>query len=247
MNFALFRRHAVKAAAGLFLLSGILFVNPGESLAASKSAEVQTRSSYMVTIAAPAVEVHLSANEHSRSVGQVKRGQTYEVLSNQGNGWVKISTGSGEGYIKTSGKASLVEKNRETVDLSARQRRQTVEFALQFVGGTYVFGGVDPNNGVDCSGFTRYVYQHGLGISLNRTASISLPHSSKGQSNYGTEVSEEEMQPGDLIFYGDDAGINHVAMYIGNGQIVHASTEATGIKTSPYNYRKPVKIVSVLS
>lgn len=155
MNFALFRRHAVKAAAGLFLLSGILFVNPGESLAASKGAEVQTRSSYMVTIAAPSVEVHLSANEHSRSVGQVKRGQTYEVLSNQGNGWVKISTGSGEGYIKTSGKASLVEKNRETVDLSARQRRQTVEFALQFVGGTYVFGGVDPNNGVDCSGFTR--------------------------------------------------------------------------------------------
>ena len=226
MNFALFRRHAVKAAAGLFLLSGILFVNPGESLAASKGAEVQTRSSYMVTIAAP-------------SVGQVKRGQTYEVLSNQGNGWVKISTGSGEGYIKTSGKASLVEKNRETVDLSARQRRQTVEFALQFVGGTYVFGGVDPNNGVDCSGFTRYILQN--------TASISLPHSSKGQSNYGTEVSEEEMQPGDLIFYGDDAGINHVAMYIGNGQIVHASTEATGIKTSPYNYRKPVKTVSVLS
>ena len=226
MKFALLQRHAVKAAAGLFLLSGILFVNPGESLAASKGAEVQTRSSYMVTIAAP-------------SVGQVKRGQTYEVLSNQGNGWVKISTGSGEGYIKTSGKASLVEKNRETVDLSARQRRQTVEFALQFVGGTYVFGGVDPNNGVDCSGFTRYILQN--------TASISLPHSSKGQSNYGTEVSEEEMQPGDLIFYGDDAGINHVAMYIGNGQIVHASTEATGIKTSPYNYRKPVKIVSVLS
>ena len=216
MNFALFRRHAVKAAAGLFLLSGILFVNPGESLAASKGAEVQTRSSYMVTIAAPSVEVHLSANEHSRSVGQVKRGQTYEVLSNQGNGWVKISTGSGEGYIKTSGKASLVEKNRETVDLSARQRRQTVEFALQFVGGTYVFGGVDPNNGVDCSGFTRYILQN--------TASISLPHSSKGQSNYGTEVSEEEMQPGDLIFFQgtyNTSGASHVGIYVGNGMMIH--------------------------
>ena len=93
-----------------------------------------------MTIAAPAVEVHLSANEHSRSVGEVKRGQTYEVLSNLGNGWVKISTGNGDGYIKTSGKASLVEKNQETVDLSVRQRRQTVEFALQFLGGSYVFG-----------------------------------------------------------------------------------------------------------
>ena len=112
MKFALLQRHAVKVAAGLFLLSGILFVNPTDSLAASKSAEVQTRSSYMVTIAAPAVEVHLSANEHSRSVGEVKRGQTYEVLSNLGNGWVKISTGNGDGYIKTSGKASLVEKNQ---------------------------------------------------------------------------------------------------------------------------------------
>ena len=231
MNFALFRRHAVKAAAGLFLLSGILFVNPGESLAASKGAEVQTRSSYMVTIAAPSVEVHLSANEHSRSVGQVKRGQTYEVLSNQGNGWVKISTGSGEGYIKTSGKASLVEKNRETVDLSARQRRQTVEFALQFVGGTYVFGGVDPNNGVDCSGFTRYILQN--------TASISLPHSSKGQSNYGTEVSEEEMQPGDLIFFTGtyDAGepVTHIGIYVGNGQMIHCGhpVQYTSIN-SPY-------------
>ena len=238
MKFALLQRHAVKAAAGLFLLSGILFVNPGESLAASKGAEVQTRSSYMVTIAAPSVEVHLSANEHSRSVGQVRRGQTYEVLSNQGNGWVKISTGSGEGYIKTSGKASLVEKNRETVDLSARQRRQTVEFALQFVGGTYVFGGVDPNNGVDCSGFTRYVYQHGLGISLSR--------SSGSQASQGTAISASQMQPGDLLFYGSGKSINHVAMYIGDGKIVHASTEATGIKVSNWNYKNPVKIVSVL-
>ena len=238
MNFALFRRHAVKAAAGLFLLSGILFVNPIDGMAASKNAEVQTRSSYMVTIAAPSVEVHLSANEHSRSVGQVKRGQTYEVLSNQGNGWVKISTGSGEGYIKTSGKASLVEKNRETVDLSARQRRQTVEFALQFVGGTYVFGGVDPNNGVDCSGFTRYVYQNGLGISLNR--------SSGSQAAQGTSISASQMQPGDLLFYGSGKSINHVAMYIGDGKIVHASTEATGIKVSNWNYRNPVKIVSML-
>ena len=175
-------------------------------MAASKNAEVQTRSSYMVTIAAPAVEVHASANEHSCSVGQVKRGQTYEVLFNLGNGWVKIGTESGDG---------------------------------QFIGGSYVFGGVDPNKGVDCSGFTRYILQN--------SASVSLPHSSKGQANCGTPVSEEEMQPGDLIFYGDDTGINHVAMYIGNGQVVHASTEATGIKTSPYNYRKPVKIVSVLS
>jgi len=54
------------------------------------------------------------------------------------------------------------------------------------------------------------------------------------------------MQPGDLLFYGSGKGINHVAMYIGDGKIVHASTEATGIKVSNWNYRNPVKIVSML-
>ncbi len=59
-------------------------------------------------------------------------------------------------------------------------------------------------------------------------------------------MSADQMQPGDLIFYGGGSGINHVAMYIGNGQIVHASTESTGIKLSDWNYRNPVKIMNVL-
>lgn len=114
-----------------------------------------------------------------------------------------------------------------------------MEYALQFLGGEYVYGGTDPNSGVDCSGFTRYV--------LSKAASIDLPHSSSGQARFGEVVSEEEMQPGDLLFYGAGGGINHVAMYIGDGRVVHASTEKTGIKTSPYDYREPVKIISLLS
>ena len=66
------------------------------------------------------------------------------------------------------------------------------------------------------------------------------------QSKQGTAISADQMQPGDLIFYGSGRGINHVAMYIGDGKVVHASTERTGIKTSPWNYRTPVKIVNVL-
>ena len=65
-------------------------------------------------------------------------------------------------------------------------------------------------------------------------------------SKQGTAISAVQMQPGDLIFYGSGRGINHVAMYIGDGKVVHASTERTGIKTSPWNYRTPVKIVNVL-
>ena len=120
----------------------------------------------------------------------------------------------------------------------ADRRQNLVNYALQFVGGPYRYGGNDPRTGVDCSGFTRYVMQHGAGVSIAR--------SSTAQSNQGRAVSAEEMRPGDLIFYGSGRSINHVGLYIGDGQIVHASTYETGIKTSPWNYRAPVKIVNVL-
>ena len=217
----------IKASGLICLCAGLWAVNPMDSQAAVKQAEVQTRSSYVVKIEAPAVDVHRSASEGSARQGQVMRGQTYEVLGRTQQGWVKIRTGGREGYIKTSGNATVVEKAHETVDEDAKMRRQVVEYALH------------PNKGVDCSGFTRYV--------LGKAASISLPHSSTGQSSYGKAVTEDQMQPGDLLFYGGGGGINHVALYIGDGEVVHASTEKTGIKTSPYNYRKPVKIVSLLS
>lgn len=121
---------------------------------------------------------------------------------------------------------------------NAQRRQNLVNYALQFVGGRYVAGGNDPHTGADCSGFTRYVMQHGAGVSLNR--------SSSSQATQGRTVSASEMQPGDLIFYGNGSRVNHVAVYIGNGQIVHASTYRTGIKVSQWNYRNPVRIASVL-
>lgn len=229
----------VKMSGLVCVCAGLMIACPAESRAATVLAEVQTRSSYMVTIEALAVDVYTSPDTGSERQGRVMRGQTYEVLASQDKGWVKIRTGSREGYIKTTGKASLVERTSQTVDQTVKKRRQVVEFAMQFLGGDYVYGGTDPNRGVDCSGFTRYV--------LANAASIDLPHSAKGQSGFGTEVTTDRMRPGDLLFYSGDGGINHVAMYIGDGQVVHASTEKTGIKTSPYDYRKPVKIVSLLS
>lgn len=238
MNIRGFGLGFIKISGALCLCAGLTFLCPGESRAAVQ-AEVQTRSYYMVKIDAPTVDVYGAAREGAGIQGQVTRGQTFEVLDHSRQGWVKIRTGGREGYIKTAGNASIVEKARETVDKSAKARREVVEYALQFVGGPYVYGGSDPNRGVDCSGFTRYV--------LSKAASINLPHSSGGQSGYGREISEEEMQPGDLLFYSGGGRINHVALYIGDGRIVHASTEKTGIKTSPYDYREIVKIVSLLS
>ena len=78
------------------------------------------------------------------------------------------------------------------------------------------------------------------------SAGISMNRSSGGQAQQGIAISADQMRPGDLIFYGSGRSINHVAMYIGNGQIVHASTERTGITVSNWDYRNPVKIVNVL-
>ena len=125
----------------------------------------------------------------------------------------------------------------EAAEATANARQNLVNYALQFVGGPYRAGGNDPRTGVDCSGFVRYVMQHGAGISMNR--------SSGSQATQGHAVNSSQMQPGDLLFYSGGSGINHVAMYIGDGKIVHASPYATGIKISKWNYRNPVKIVSM--
>lgn len=118
------------------------------------------------------------------------------------------------------------------------RRKSIVDYALKFVGNRYVFGGNDPNTGVDCSGFSRYVMKHAGGVALKRTAA--------SQSRDGSTVSMSEAQPGDLIFYGSTNYINHVAIYMGDGKVVHASNPSTGITISQWNYRQPVKIVNVL-
>ena len=106
-----------------------------------------------------------------------------------------------------------------------------VQTALSYVGNRYVWGGTSLTNGVDCSGFT---------MQIMAKYGISLPHSSRGQAGYGRSVSTSELQPGDLIFYGSGGTISHVAIYIGNGQIVHASNSRDGIKVSNAFYRTPI-------
>lgn len=134
-------------------------------------------------------------------------------------------------------KEAAAQAAAEAVEQTLREK--VVNFALSFVGGRYQYGGSDPHTGVDCSGFTRYVLSNAAGISVGR--------SSRDQAAEGRTISADEMQPGDLLFYDSGSGtVNHVAMYIGNGQIVHASTESTGIKISNWNYRTPVRIASFL-
>ena len=105
-----------------------------------------------------------------------------------------------------------------------------VNFATQFVGNPYVWGGTSLTNGADCSGFTQSVFAN-FGISIPRTAA--------SQASSGTPVDLSQIQAGDLLFYSGGSGINHVTIYMGNGQVVHASNSRTGITISSYGYRTP--------
>lgn len=206
---------------------------------------------YVATVDVDSVNINVSYGSEDVLL-KATQGQSFPVLEDMGDGWVKVKAGNTVGYLPVSGNASIGELAEieasesegiveivEPVENASDKRRQNlVNFSLQFVGGKYLYGGTDPRVGVDCSGFTRYVMQHGAGLGLTR--------SSGSQAQQGIAVNSAQMRPGDLIFYGNKNRINHVALYIGNGQVVHASTYKTGIKISNWNYRQPVKIMNVL-
>lgn len=117
-------------------------------------------------------------------------------------------------------------------------RVELCNFALQYVGNPYVWGGTSLTRGADCSGFV---------LSVFKNFGMSLPHSSVSQSSMGTKISLSEAKAGDLVFYGNGKRINHVAIYLGNGQVVHASNPRTGIRVSNVYYRTPVKVVRIIN
>ena len=140
-------------------------------------------------------------------------------------------------YTDTTYEDTYTDTTVDTGVSSARQ--QIVDYALQFVGNPYVWGGTSLTNGADCSGFVQSVLGDN-GISVNRTAGA--------QSQGGTSVDLSNIQPGDLLFYegSGDYGIGHVSMYIGDGQVVHASNSTDGIIISDVNYRTPVSAKSYI-
>ena len=176
-------------------------------------------------------------------VTSMPMGEELEVIE-QLEGWIKVAIDSDEGYVS----ADYVEVNTELPTAMTMTevrygqgvsdvRVDLVSYACQFVGNPYVWGGTSLTKGADCSGFVLSVFAN---------YGVSLPHSSVAQSNSGTKISSSEAKPGDLFFYGNGSRINHVAIYIGNGQVVHASSPRTGIKISGAYYRNPVKVVRIL-
>ena len=151
----------------------------------------------------------------------------------------KNSTGKSSSSSKSSGKKSSANDGAagsKSGSVSSK-RAQIANYAVQFVGNRYVYGGTSLTNGTDCSGFM---------MSVMAKFGVSLPHNSGSQAGSGKSITSSQMRPGDLVFYSGSGGINHVALYIGNGQVCHASNAKSGIKISTWNYRTPAKIVNVL-
>lgn len=133
--------------------------------------------------------------------------------------------------------AATVAEKQSVAASSARQA--VANLAISLAGRTrYVYGGTNPATGVDCSGFSQYVLRKAAGVSVSRTSSE--------QSTQGRTVGINEAQPGDLVFYAKGGRINHVAVYIGGGKVVSASSPRSGVKIVAWNYRNPVKIKNVM-
>ena len=194
------------------------------------------------------------------------------IVTEELDGWVKVNIEEGDGYVSNDyvtlstefvkAESIAEEKARLEKEEAARAAAQkaaakkaassssgdssgsavtyaasggsaagqaVANYALQFVGNPYVYGGTSLTNGADCSGFVMSVYNN---------FGVSLPHSSAADRSVGATVGGlENAQPGDIICYS-----GHVALYIGNGQIVHASTSKTGIIVSNASYRSILSI-----
>ncbi len=199
---------------------------------------------YVAVSGTDGLNVRTLPDTESEVLTQVIKGEELEIIEEQGE-WIKVSLDSDEAYV--AAEYVTVEEKLETAITMTELlygegvsdvRVELVEYAKQFLGNPYVWGGTSLTKGADCSGFVLSIY---------KKFGVKLPRHSGNQAKEGKKISTSELQPGDLIFYSDNKGkINHVAIYIGNSQVIHASNKKSGIKISKYNYRTPAKCVTLL-
>ena len=141
--------------------------------------------------------------------------------TNSTSGSTSNNSNTSSNSSNSSSSSSSSNTNSSSSSSSSSLGQTVVDYAMQFLGNPYVYGGNSLTNGVDCSGFTSQIMKH-FGISLNRSSSAQY-------ANNGYYVSSDNLQKGDLLFYGYSGSVSHVAIYIGGGQVIHANDERTGI------------------
>lgn len=251
--------YEIKSGSVQGFVKGEYVVTGDEAVALAK--EVGKR---IATVTTTTLFVREQPTTESSVIGMVPIEDELSVTEEGENeGWVKVSVEEGEGYVSTEfvtlstefvkAESKAEEERRLAAEAAERKKANAAAsnsaasqsgavvsggsgagssvagYALQFVGNPYVYGGSSLTNGTDCSGFVMSVYAH---------FGVGLPHSSGAQRGCGYDVGGlANAQPGDIVCYS-----GHVGIYIGNGQIVHASTAATGIKVSNANYRQVLSV-----
>lgn len=174
------------------------------------------------------VNFRSSASTSSTILGELKNGTAVTALSTS-NGWSKVSYAGKTGYISadylvtaSSGTAISPSNTAASVSISAK-RQSVLNYAAQFLGVPYVYGGSTPS-GFDCSGFTSYVFKNTVG---------SIPRVAQAQYDATTRVSRDDLLPGDLVFFGSStSSISHVGIYVGSNQFIHAPSTGDVVKYS---------------
>lgn len=215
----------------------------------------------VATVKATSLRVRKSNSTSSKTLGLVSKGAKLQVIS-QGKKWTKIRYNGGKAYVSndyvdlsyTFEYAVSIEEEREnlkqeqasgdevkkpnTTSNQSNSQSNTsnstsigvkvATYAKKFIGNPYVWGGTSLTNGADCSGFIQSVY---------KKFGYSVPRTSREQAKAGTSVSQSNIKSGDIVSYAKNGTVNHVALYVGDGLVVHASNPKDGIKLSKYNYR----------
>ena len=174
-------------------------------------------------VTASTLNMRDSWTSSSTQVGTLSYGESVTVTGECSNGWYRISYDGHTAYVSGRYLSSNAASGNDTPTTAAGSgtAAEIANFALSFVGYPYVYGGSSPSTGFDCSGLMYYCLTQ-YGYSMNRVAD--------DQMDQGVAVSRSELQVGDLVFFGSGDYANHVGMYIGNGNFVHASTPTTGVR-----------------
>lgn len=173
---------------------------------------------YGVVTAETGLKLRAAASTSSDVITVLPYGTEFDIVST-GSEWLQVKTDVGQSGYVSADYVSVKSGTRTSRSNSSSQGQAVVDYAKQFIGTPYVWGGTDLNNGVDCSGFVYSVYKH-FGITLNRSSYTMV--------NHGVEVAKANLQPGDLVFFNSGSGtsICHVGIYIGGNQYIHSTDGA---------------------
>lgn len=199
----------------------------------------------IATVTDSGLRIRSAASTDSKILDTIAAGEKLEVVE-EGDEWMTVLVNNNDcayvyaEYVTLAYElplANTMEEIRYGSSVSSLRAR-ICDYALQFIGNPYVWGGTSLTRGCDCSGYVLAVYRD--------IAGIYLDHYSGSQANAGKRISASEAQPGDLFFYGSGGVINHVGIYLGNGRLAQASSPREGIITSSAYFRTPVCVVSLL-